>query len=102
MLSYGLNVNQKYKDDTTLLYVAAFHGDVEICKFLISQGTNIDAQDTNEGTALEKACLRGNHEVARLLKELYGDISSKLTENVSELIEKYKIIVTGKNCICEL
>ncbi|MEQ1552251.1 ankyrin repeat domain-containing protein [Sphingorhabdus sp.] len=52
----------------TWLHYAAAHGNLEIVKFLVQQGFDINAPDDHFGIApLEAACSKGNVEIARYL-----------------------------------
>ena len=51
----------------TALMIAAWHGRLEIAKYLVEQGACCNQQDFNGYTPLIKACLRKNIEVALYL-----------------------------------
>ena len=62
---------------TTVLMWAARGGDVEMVRFLLEDGANINAQDVSGTTALMWAALGGDAEVVRLLLENGTDLHAQ-------------------------
>ncbi|KAL9119071.1 MAG: hypothetical protein Q9187_004372 [Circinaria calcarea] len=57
----------------TALHIAALQGNVEIAKYLIDNGTPINAQDEKGYTALTQACEQGYEGIFQLLLEAGAD-----------------------------
>ena len=55
-----IDINIKNMKNQTLLHMASKYGNLDIAKYLISNGTNIEEKDVNGETALHLAC-RYNH-----------------------------------------
>ncbi|KAA3672231.1 uncharacterized protein DEA37_0013901 [Paragonimus westermani] len=56
------------KDGLTPLHQACFHGHIDIVEYLLKNGADINARDTNQGyTTLMFAAIRGNHRVTTLI-----------------------------------
>ena len=51
------------------LHIAACYNHREIVQYLVSRGTSLDLLDYNGETPLFQAVLRGNYEVAEILRE---------------------------------
>lgn len=65
---YGANVNfNKNKYNLSPLRHAARSGSIEVVKFLINQGAEINAKAADNGTALSAASLKGHIDIVKLL-----------------------------------
>ncbi len=58
----------------TVLHVAATEGQVEIVKFLLSNGSDINLTDRNGATPLDDAIRAGNTEIAALIADKGYDL----------------------------
>lgn len=67
VMKSGLDVNAKHTDSTTMLYVAAFSGDLEIVKYLVDHGAKVDATDNMKITPLIIASHLGHKTVVEYL-----------------------------------
>jgi len=72
-------VNARDNDGRTLLHWAARAPSmsIELMKFIIDKGADVDYKDANDMTALHAVCQRGEVEAARLLMERGGDVRAK-------------------------
>jgi ankyrin repeat protein len=68
LLDHGANVNRKPRRGATALTAAAFHGDTETVKLLLSRGADINS-DLDGCTPLGLAKLRKHAEVVNLLSK---------------------------------
>ena len=55
LVSLGADVNKVKNDGGTPLRVAAWNGQLDTVKYLISEGAVVDKQDNNSNTALHDA-----------------------------------------------
>jgi ankyrin repeat protein len=69
LVEYGEDVNQVSQGMTPLMYAAKYNR-VEIVKYLISQGAQVDAKSNKGLTALKYAESTGAEAVVSLLEEL--------------------------------
>ena len=72
----------KYKNITntegnTLLHLACYENNVEIVRFLLKNGADINKEDKNGFTPLYLACYENNVEIVRLLLEKDADINKE-------------------------
>ena len=77
----GADVNAKDKDDegfrdnwTPLHYAARFNSNVEVLKYLISQGANINVKISGGWTPLNHAAFNSNVEVLKYFHSLGCDV----------------------------
>ena len=70
LISQGADVNEKDKNNKTLLIFASYNGNKEIIDFLISNGANVNDKDSYAigYTALMYANIIKNKEIIKLLK----------------------------------
>ncbi|GAA6005701.1 hypothetical protein JCM10207_005300 [Rhodosporidiobolus poonsookiae] len=61
-------------DGETALHKAALRGYIDVCRFLVSRGVDVDAQDSDGWTPLHNAASRGWLDVASLLVEAGASI----------------------------
>lgn len=67
-LDAGVNVNAKFRYDTTALFPACDRGHVEVVKLLLERGAEVNVQDTfYRATPLTWAANKGHLEIIRLL-----------------------------------
>ena len=76
LIEKGARVNQLSLRYHTALMHAASEDHVDIAKFLLAKGAEVNAQ-TDEGTALMKAVRRGNPEMVKLLLDHGADLNAK-------------------------
>ncbi len=57
------------KDGDTALVLASITGHLEVVKYLVSKGANVNTKDTSLKTPLEIAKEKGHLEVVRVLRE---------------------------------
>jgi|GEM_PF-2329022 len=73
----GADVNaQSRTDHSTALDVASMVGKLEVCKFLMEKGANIDSRDGLGETPLMHAAHCGKHEICVLLVENGADVNA--------------------------
>ncbi len=68
IIGYGADL--EYRSiifEWTVLHVAVFFGNVEICRVLVEAGADVDAQDHHCWTPLHRAAEFGNVEICRVL-----------------------------------
>jgi len=74
----GVNVNAKSEErGMTPLHYAASYGNVEVAKFLISKGANVNAQAAYYETPLHAAARNGNVEIVKLLVSKGADVHAE-------------------------
>lgn len=75
MISSGIDVNfrmgqpEGLPGECSLLHIAAYRGDVKICKYLISRGARVGIQDGCDRTPLYYAQTKQHNRVVELLKQ---------------------------------
>ena len=80
------------RDETDALHIAAFEGDCDAIRDLITmKGIGVDTprrtvMAAGEATPLKLAIQEGNHEAAKLLVELGADIDRPVTSNLTPLM----------------
>ena len=62
------------RTNTTLLMYACYTSSLQVARYLISTGVNIDNQDTRGNTALHVACHRGRQDIVELLLNAGADV----------------------------
>ena len=87
---YSLNICDQPTNWTPLHY-ASFYGNVEMVKFLIQNGLNVNAKTIGGSTPLQKAVDCNHFEVMKILVENGADRNRMIFSNIyhSEEIEKY-------------
>lgn len=75
MIGSGIDVNfrmgqpEGLPGECSLLHIAAYRGDVKICKYLISRGARVDIQDGCDRSPLYYAQTKQHNRVVELLKQ---------------------------------
>ena len=69
----------------TPLHVASELGHVEICRYLLDHGAEIDSRRSDGRTALHISCRVGNAEITRLLLSRGADIAAVCNRDVTSL-----------------
>ena len=77
-IATGADVNFKYSDGTTPLYIAAYYGRKEIAELLIAEGTDVNAKDHIGVTPLDVAINLKRSETADLLRKHGGKTGEEL------------------------
>jgi uncharacterized protein len=87
----------------TWLHYAAAHANLDIVKYLVEKGLNINKYEKNDdGNALNSACMNGNYEIAKFLVDngaemdtsdpirnpLFGAVVAPSLETVKLLLER--------------
>lgn len=83
----GGDPNVRCRVQTIGLHRAAFYGHPELCRYLISKGSNIEACDPHDHTPLFWACRAGLSEIVRLLLEAGSYIDAKDKKDRTALFE---------------
>ena len=82
-LDYGIGINERdddsvvmgiFFDNITPLYVAAYHGHVEMVELLIARGADVNHQTYYKVAPLHKAACAGHRDVVKLLIEAGAEI----------------------------
>ncbi|XP_061194075.1 poly [ADP-ribose] polymerase tankyrase-2-like [Saccostrea echinata] len=79
MIGTGIPVNfrmgqpEGLPGECSLLHIAAYRGDVKICKYLISHGACVDARDNYNRAPMYYAQTKQHNRVIELLKQKGGD-----------------------------
>ena len=105
----GINVNTRNNDNSryrgrTALHFAAYEGKVEIVKYLISKGANVNAKDDTGATPLHCAAADTGHEehdngkleVAKILISKGADVNAAES---SDGITPLRLAKAGRTCI---
>jgi len=73
----GAVVNGEYgSQHSTLLHLAAWHGDPAVVRFLLDRGSNVRAMDSSGMTPLHRAAERGHQMMVQLLLDANAPISA--------------------------
>jgi len=82
-LDHGADVNAKRNGGETMLYLAAFDGDLECSRFLIDRGADVNANDNAGRTVLMRAVSQDIFGtpalVSRLLIDRGAEVNAKMT-----------------------
>ncbi len=70
-----LNGESKVNYDTTALVTSANSGKIEVVKFLLSKGVDVNQKTSGKSTALSGALLGGHVDVVKLLIEKKADVN---------------------------
>lgn len=85
LIEKGARVNQPNVGSNTALMHAAFEDHLEIAKFLLAKGAEVNAT-ADDGTALMRAVHRGNPKMVKLLLDHGADVSAKHRSGNTALI----------------
>lgn len=78
LLLQGINVNSKDKAGYTALHYASRAGHLDVCKYLLSKGADIDAiTKCGEATSLHRAASVGKYEIVKFLIDNKADVRRK-------------------------
>jgi hypothetical protein len=80
------DVNEKYNANMTPLHFASQLGNLEIVKYLVVKGGDVDAQDTFGQTPLHLAVKRNNLDIVELLLEKGAPLNIASRDGVKFLI----------------
>ena len=86
---FGGNVNAKEKEEygfTALMRTAGEKGNLEMVKYLVSNGADIKAKNNKDGTALMWAAKSGNIETVKYLVSNGADIKAKNNKDGTALM----------------
>jgi len=74
----GADVNGKDENGITLLHISSKNGSLEISKFLISNGADVNIKaDNDDSTPLHGAAMAGKKELVRLLLDNGAEVNAK-------------------------
>ena len=81
----GLNLDVPDQFSCTPLYLAALNNHIDVCRYLILRGADLECRDANWWTPLHVAVMKGNFEVARLLLRRGADPNLQVREGWTPL-----------------
>jgi serine/threonine-protein phosphatase 6 regulatory ankyrin repeat subunit B len=81
----GIDIDAKKLGGATALYVAAYHGKVDVVKALISNGANVNAADNNGWTVLMSAANQGHLTTVQVLLDEGVDIKQTNADGMTVL-----------------
>lgn len=73
LVELGANIHFKFKGQYTPLYIAAQKGHLEVVKFFIKCGLDVDAPCSKGSTALYVAAQNGHFDVVKALVRAYAN-----------------------------
>jgi len=74
LIESGIDINTKYDQfEETLFHYASRHGHIDIVKYLISNGADVNATDQYLNTPLHDAARSGNIQIIKLLLDSGAD-----------------------------
>ena len=76
-VEHGLDINQRNKDQDTILHYIAYYGQYEWMKYLISKGADVDIRSDKDLTPLHLAVNQGYFKMVKILYDNGADINSK-------------------------
>ena len=76
LLAGEIKVNDQDKLGYTMLHYAASHGHIDLIKFLVEKGGNINALDLTNWTPLHLAAIADNYKACKVLLELGANFES--------------------------
>ena len=79
------DMNRAEKNGCTPFILAAGAGHLEVCKYLLQEGADIDAQSDSGFTATFSACSSGNIEIVKFLYEAGADIEKRSNKGSTPL-----------------
>lgn len=86
LISQGCYVDIKDKSGYTALHYAARAGHLDVCKYLLTKGADINAvTKCGEATSLHRAASVGKYEIVKFLIENRADVSRKDTDGKTVL-----------------
>ncbi|XP_048727242.1 uncharacterized protein LOC125645642 [Ostrea edulis] len=94
MISAGIDVNfrmgqpEGLPGGCALLHIAAYRGDVKICKYLISRGALVDIEDNYNRTPLYYAFKKQHSRVIELLKQKGGELTVENNETETMMVDE--------------
>lgn len=92
LVAYGASVNVKDKSGSTPLFLAARARNIEVCRWLLEHGAEVDDQSTEEGlTALHAAVANDDVEVVTLLIADHGadiHVRTSTGKSIPTLVEE--------------
>ena len=85
LLQAGGDVNTKYRtgDKRSVLHYAAKSGSLEIVKYLVKHGANVNCKNKWNNSVLYNAAMSGSLEIIKCLVEHGADVNSKTKEGAS-------------------
>ncbi|KAJ1438273.1 RmlC-like jelly roll fold [Sesbania bispinosa] len=92
IVQYGGDVTQSTRNGTTALHAAVCEGNVEIVKFLLDQGANIDKQDDNGWTPRAFA----DHQCHEEIQNIFQGLGRNKKSSVIPPIPKNEASFVGK------
>ena len=81
----GLNLDVPDQFGCAPLYLAALNNHIDVCRYLILRGADLECRDANWWTPLHLAVMKGNFEVARLLLRRGADPNPQVREGWTPL-----------------
>ncbi|MDX1959089.1 MAG: ankyrin repeat domain-containing protein [Leptospiraceae bacterium] len=88
-LNSGANINERdtFQKKFTALMVAAREGDLELAKYLVQKGADVNAVTRDGHTALMYACYNRFPEIVKLLVENGADVNQKSSQGHTAISE---------------
>ncbi len=77
------DINKKYDANMTLLHFASRQGHLEIVKYLLERGSDVEAQDTFGQTPLHLAAKWNQYEIVKFLLEKGADLNTGSRDGVN-------------------
>lgn len=77
LVSKGININERNRNNTTAPYVACFNKNFHIVKYLVEKGADLEEGFLNGDTLLHVACMKGDLDIVRHLVEHGAKVSSE-------------------------
>ena len=81
-----VDINSKDNQQRTALHKSTSNGHLKATKFLIENGSQVDAQDENGQTPLHLSALENNLDIAKCLVQNGAQVDVKDNENFLSLI----------------
>ena len=81
----GLNLDVPDQFGCAPLYLAALNNHIDVCRYLILRGADLECRDANWWTPLHVAVMKGNFEVAGLLLRRGADPNLQVREGWTPL-----------------
>ena len=85
MLSYGANPNTSIGANP-LLFVVAENGNLEIIKMLVENGAEVDATDSRDQTALQRASMKGHIAIVAYLLDHHANVHHTDKDGVTAIL----------------